>query len=55
MLGVRSSDVRCSLLGPSQVVDVLAAQHAGVSELLKDTEEAVAGGRTGKEPSLAGV
>ncbi len=38
-----------------QVVDALAAQYAGVSELLKDTEEAVVAGRTGKEAAMAGA
>ena len=37
------------------MVEALAAQYAAVSELLKDTEEAVTGGRTGMEPAMAGV
>ena len=39
----------------AQVVEALAARYVGVGELLKDTEEAVVGGRTGTEPTMAGV
>ena len=37
------------------MVEALAGRYATVGELLKDTEEAVAGGRSGREPAMAGA